>query len=112
MLLKVKFWRIKNVLCAQVLHQDASLLKKCYLDWDPDYSIESFREPGFSEDGYTLFIRGFSTELDTTVTSYIYYSEADAIRALEHFSKIIEKINEMDARPNEAAATALEYIVE
>lgn len=111
MLLKVKFWRIKNVLCAQVLHQDASLMKKGYYDFDADYGIESVSMPAIEENGYALFIRGSRADKDEHVASYVYETETGAICALEHFSKIIEKINASESNDPAATAEVLEYIV-
>jgi len=93
MKLRVKIWRTRNVVIAQVLEQDADLrgMGEIRLPGST-YFVESLGYPGINSDG--LFIRGTVLEKDTLSACYAFSSEEDAILWCTNIIKIINKIND------------------
>lgn len=95
-MLKVKFWRIGNVVCMKVLEQPEELRLG-----DGSLIIEKNGLSIFS-DGYpnivdedSLYIRGDEDQFDNTISCYDFDTEK---RAKEYIEKVVNAIDELNKK--------------
>lgn len=90
--LEVEMYRYDNILFGKVLHMDEELRGKGRLIRDAGgYQIISEHCPNLT--GKTLFVNGIIKGRDGVAFYREYNTEADLIRAAEHFKELIDKIN-------------------
>ena len=90
-MIKVKFWRLENVLVAKVLEQPEETREAGALISVGDYEIYSVARPEISNKA--LYLRGRGKELDNNYCAYAYNNAEEAKQALEGFKTCIEKYN-------------------
>ena len=91
-MLKIKFWRIENVVLMKILEQDENLRKKTdWRDSETGIRIKSINSPVLSY--YTIYIRGKMYEDDNLISSYSYETEKEAIKALKDIAIAIKNFN-------------------
>ena len=103
-MLKVKFWRIGNVVCMKVLEQPEELRLGngklvCFLN---GFSIFSDEFPDIN-DADSLYIRGSSKKWDYTVVCYD-FNEGD--QAKEYIERALDAINELNKKYSPAQDTS------
>lgn len=94
MKLRVKFWRIGNVLAMQVLEMAEGLRGAGVLALGEGYAVKSASTVGISGCGISLFVRGTVLTHDDLIAAYEYRNSAEAVRAELNFAKLIRQINE------------------
>ena len=90
-MIKVKFWRLGNVLVAKVLEQPEETGGVETLTEVDDYYIHSYEQPQISN--RTLYLRGKNKKHDDDYCAYAYDNVEEAKEALNGFRKCIEKYN-------------------
>ena len=83
-MLKIKFWRIENVLCMKILEQDKDVFDYNFMyNSSNGLTICSLDYPEFVLDEDRLYIRGEDTSYDNKVSSYEFNTVEEAKKFLE-----------------------------
>ena len=91
--LKLKLWRIKNIVLMEVLEQDESLRGKGEIFESYNCKILSVRNPHLTPDK-EIYIRGTNTELDNRIAYYDFGSTNEAKSCIR---KIIDTVRAYNA---------------
>ena len=88
--------RLRNVVYGTVTYTDSELRRESVLaeeedDYEDLWRIESSSHPEMAQ--RTLYVQGSNSAKDDQAFCYDYDTEAQAIRAVEMFEKLIDRVN-------------------
>jgi hypothetical protein len=93
--LKVKFWRIENVVLMKVLEQDEALrhVADFWKDKETGFTITSSVSPCFIPDLKTIYVRGADNSRDNDIFVIVYDNCFKAIEGLNNIMRTIDNFN-------------------
>ena len=97
-MLKIKFWRIENVILMKILEQGNEIKRgDCRFNTSNGVEIISYENPALSYD--TIYLRGNSKELDETVSTYDCITNEVAKEQLKAYVEAVKEYNNSLRQP-------------
>lgn len=92
--LEVEMYRYRNMLFGRVVHMNDDLREELSVSDEAGFSLksETFPDMGIN----TFYVRGEDRDCDNDVFSLLHDTEEEAIKAAEHFKRLIDKVNDED----------------
>lgn len=109
-MLKVKFWRIENVVLMKVLEQGEEIKRGCKEVFESvDFSIYSQCTPSMYANG--IYVRGSKMEDDNKVRYYCLSNCAEAKLYIERATEAIHEYNQSLSKDPEQISDDIETVI-
>lgn len=91
-MLKIKFWKLENVVCMKILEQTENLIGTFANDEISSVSLHAEYEPEIYNEN-SIYLRGTNNNNDNKVSCYEFYTAEQAQKFINEAMKIIKHYN-------------------